>query len=113
MDNKMFFDINNMGEGVIQDLLNKELNRVLENIQDVNTVPEKKRTITAKISFSPNKTRTAAMVTVECSSNLVPDSTFETQIAIGLDGGLIKAREISAKQLSLFTEEKVNLRRAK
>jgi len=113
MSNEVFFDIHSMGEGVLQDLFDKELNRVLKNINDVNTDPEQKRSITVKINFLPNKTRSAAIVKVECIPKLATDSKFETQIAIGLDNGLVKAKELDAKQLSLFTDAKQNLRRMK
>jgi hypothetical protein len=56
--------------GAISDLFGMEFARVLANIHDPNTVPNKARTITIKMEIKPDKTRRNAEVKVHSSSSL-------------------------------------------
>ena len=53
-------------------LFSRELERVLENIHDETTHPTKVRTITIKVHFEPNVTRTELATMVEASSKIAP-----------------------------------------
>ena len=82
------------------------LQEVLDNIQDVNTMPKKKRTITLKVEIEPDEQRGIGKVVVACESKLAPVKPFGTHIYMGRDkAGKGVATEMNP-QGSLFDQEK-------
>ena len=55
-------EIDNIGGGVVKELFKRELLKVCENIDDVNTNAKDARVITLKISLKPSEDRTTADV---------------------------------------------------
>jgi len=62
--------VENIGGGVIKELFKRELDRVCENIDDINCNAKDTRVITLKIAIKPSEDRTTADVSVKAMSNL-------------------------------------------
>ena len=51
-------DMRTMNNGGVVEAVNIALAKVADNIADVNTPPDKPRTVTLKITFKPDESRT-------------------------------------------------------
>lgn len=60
----------NIGGGVIDELFKRELQKVCENIDDINTNAKDTRIITIKVSIKPTEDRTTADVSVKATASL-------------------------------------------
>ena len=58
--------------GVVIDMFNEELSKVLANIADENTKPDAVRQITLKVTIKPDKSRQGAATAVDVTSRLCP-----------------------------------------
>ena len=76
-------------EGGIKELADRDLQRVLENLKDVNTDPKKARSISVKFTLTSD----AVNVRVQVDSKLAPVKPQETTIDVGYDSGRIVAVE--------------------
>jgi hypothetical protein len=90
------FNLENFSGGQLSEQINTEIEKVVNNIYDPNTDPNKVRKVVATISFKPNKKRTGAAVVVDVKSTLAPSFPTETNIAIDRDfnTGMVLATEI-------------------
>ena len=101
--NAVTFDT--IAHGAAAEKFQAELMRVLANIADPNTPAIKKRTISIKLAFLPNKDRSEAIITVDSSSTLVASQTCDTHVFIGRHKGALVAIEHNPNQLGLFEEK--------
>lgn len=62
--------LSNIGDGVAQELFQREIGAVIRNIKDVNTDPESKRKVVLEIAIAPTETRDVGQVTIKCTSKL-------------------------------------------
>ncbi|EIE3860326.1 hypothetical protein LDE17_000344 [Staphylococcus pseudintermedius] len=68
--------LSELGQGALQELFESELEKVIENINDINTDPTKKRKITMTIDIKSDEYREIIFAHVKVKSNLVSmDST--------------------------------------
>ncbi|EGQ3718309.1 hypothetical protein HN173_000195 [Staphylococcus pseudintermedius] len=68
--------LSELGQGALQELFESELEKVIENINDINTDPTKKRKITMTIDIKSDEYREIIFADVKVKSNLVSmDST--------------------------------------
>lgn len=74
---RSFLEINN---GEIIAKADYELQRVIENINDINTDPTKAREITIKISFKANESRTQIFTTAHVSSKIQNTKKIEATL---------------------------------
>jgi len=72
--------------GAIMERVDVETERVLANIQDVNTRATAKRTLTLKLEFAPDESRQSVSVKCTASSKLEPLGSISTQIFMVPDG---------------------------
>lgn len=91
--------------GALVELFQAELVRTLDNIADINTDPEQKRTITITLELKPGPKRDTADVKVKCASKLAGIMTLNTQFFLGKQGGKLVAVENDPRQGGLFDEE--------
>lgn len=83
-----------MQGGALTEKFNRELQKVLDNLDDPNTDSKKTRTIDLKVKFVPNPKRDTAVVEIHASSKLAPIVPVETTIGIGRDNkGKLMAAE--------------------
>ena len=62
--------IENIGGGVLKELFERELEKVCENIDDINTNAKDTRVITLKISIKPSEDRSTGDISVKAASSL-------------------------------------------
>lgn len=96
--------LDTIGNAALVELFDAELARVLDNIQDPNTDAKTKRTITVKVSFSPNENRDIADVNLTCGSKLAGIKTVATRLFVGRHRGKLIAVENNPQQSTLFDQ---------
>ena len=81
--------------GALQEKFNKAFERVIENLQDVNTSFKNKRKITITLDFTQNESRDDVQVTVDVVEKLAPQAGMKTSFYIGKD---LKSGELYAEE---------------
>jgi len=71
--------------GALQEKFNKAFERVIDNLQDVNTPFKVKRKINIQLDFVQNETRDDVHVNVSVVEKLAPQSPMTTAFSIGRD----------------------------
>jgi len=74
---KSILDINN---GMVIELADYEMKKILGNIADPNTDAKKKRKITIELGFTPNEDRSQIKVEIKTKSTLTPNKPAETTL---------------------------------
>lgn len=92
------FNLSEIAEGAVQAKFAKEVERVCENILDLNTDAGKKRKITLTLTYLPNDQRNSVDVGVEAKSTLAPQVGTSTTMLLGRDmnTGFIAANELKS-----------------
>jgi hypothetical protein len=91
----------NLADGSIVEKLNRELEKITQNIMDKNTNPKKERKITLTLSFKPNENRDFVRTTITTKTTLATEQGVETQILVGKDSeGQLHLNEV--RQQSMF-----------
>jgi hypothetical protein len=78
-------ELSNIQNGVVFDLFEEELRKVLANIEDENTVANTERSITIKIAVKPDKTRRTGDVKIQTSSTLAKVKPAESLLFFDRD----------------------------
>lgn len=76
--------------------LNKALEKITENVQDLNTDAQKVRKINVSISFRPNDERNFVATTVETKLSLAPELGATTALSMGRD---LRTGEVEAVEI--------------
>lgn len=71
--------------GALLERFTMEMAKIVQNIIDPNTDPEKNRTITIKLTFKPDKGRKSVKTSIATSLCLAPLLADETMLLIGQD----------------------------
>lgn len=81
--------------GALQEKFNKAFERVVENLQDVNTSFKNKRKITVTLDFTQNEARDDVHCEISVVEKLAPQSPMTTSFGIGknLETGEMFAQE--------------------
>jgi hypothetical protein len=99
-------DIMKLADGAIVEKLNRELDKITQNIVDKNTDPKKERKIILTLSFKPNENRDFVVTKIQTKTTLATEMGVETQIIVGKDSeGQLHLNEV--KQQSLFNNKSV------
>ena len=75
-----------MAAGAIEEKVDYEVSRVIDNILDLNTKPDAKRKITITLVFQPDAERKHISIQAEAKSTLVPTAAVATSMIITSDG---------------------------
>ncbi len=75
-----------MAAGAIEEKVDYEVSRVIDNILDLNTKPDAKRKITITLVFQPDAERKHIAIQAEAKSTLVPTAAVSTSMMITSDG---------------------------
>lgn len=75
-----------MASGAIEEKVDYEVSRVIDNILDLNTKPDAKRKITITLVFQPDAERKHISIQAEAKSTLVPTAAVATSMVITSDG---------------------------
>ena len=78
-------DLGELAGGTLQEKFDRELTRVVENMQDPNTPFNEKRGITINISFHQNELRDDAKIEISVKSKLAGVISAKTNFAMGKD----------------------------
>lgn len=97
--------LDNIKGGAVSELFSAELSRVLENIDDINTDPKQKRTITLTVSLEPDSNRENVEIKAKCVSKLAGLMTVSTKAFIGKRDGRLVAVENDPLRGGLFDQE--------
>ena len=98
----------NIGGGAAVEMFDQELNKVLENLDDVNKKGKDERSITVTVKFKPGEAQGIIGTSIEVKSKLSGQRVHPTHIMIGRNGTKMEARELQQKQKPLpFTENVV------
>lgn len=105
MEKNEMLSLENIGRGAAIEKFQDSLERVIENIVNPNTQPDKARKITLEVTFKPGKNdRSRCAVTVNSKETLAPLTEFETIVDVGMENGVPEATEFAPRQSGLFPE---------
>ncbi len=71
--------------GALQEKFSKAFEKVVENLQDINTPYKNKREINIKMKFTQNELRDDVSVEVDVTEKLAPQAGMKTGFSIGKD----------------------------
>lgn len=94
-------DLREMVGGALQDKFQHSFERVMENLQDLNTPFKDKREIIIKMTFAQNEQRDNVVASVKVTEKLASQGELTTQFAMGKDlrTGEVIAEEYGNNQL--------------
>lgn len=78
-------DLSQLAGGTLQEKFDREITRVIDNMQDPNTPFGEKRKITINISFVQNEMRDDAKIEISLNSKLAGVISAKTNFAMGKD----------------------------
>lgn len=98
MTEKIDLELSALAEGAVQEKLNKELEKVFNNIHDPNTSATAKRGVTIKLEFKPDENRQVISLSCDFVPKLAPIEGVATTILTGrdLDTGMVEAHELKS-----------------
>lgn len=99
MDKKLIgLDLTHIADGGLQEKLDKELEKVFDNILDLNTEAKAKRKVTITLTMSSNEERTVVDTVMDVKSKLAPQNGVATTILVGrdYDTGRVHANELKS-----------------
>ena len=94
MKNKSNVQLSEIDNGGLQQRFENELARVIENIIDPNTDPDKKRKIQINIEVVPKGNRDDVALAMEVKSTLLPRRKVYADVLIDTDGEGVYANEL-------------------
>lgn len=75
-----------MAQGAIEEKVDYEVSRVIDNILDPNTKPDAKRKVTITLEFVPDAERRRIAISATAKSVLVPATAAVTAVVVTTDG---------------------------
>lgn len=75
-----------MAKGAIQERVDYEVSKVIDNILDTNTDPTAKRKVTLTLELKPDKERSVVAITASAKATLAPTVPVGTSLVITADG---------------------------
>ena len=88
-------DLTQLAGGTLQEKFDREITRVVENMQDPNTPFNEKRGITINLSFHQNELRDDAKIEISVKSKLASVISAKTNFAMGKD---LKSGEVLVRE---------------
>lgn len=86
MEQDMRSSILQMAKGAIQERVDYEVSRVVDNILDMNTEPTVKRKVVLTIEMKPDENRQVITMNASAKSTLAPTTPIGTSLVITSDG---------------------------
>ena len=96
MDKNINLNLSELSNGAIQEKIDRELKKVMQNILDPNTDFNKARKISITISMTSNEQRNSLSTDVAVKSTLAPQKSVSTTVLVGRNKqtGQIQAAEL-------------------
>lgn len=90
-------DLNTFANGALAERFHQEFERVMENMNDLNTDPKKARKIVLTLSFAGDKKRDVWNCQVQATSKLAPTEAVESKILLDMDqNGNLVGQELAS-----------------
>lgn len=100
-----------MARGALMERADYELERVIENILDVNTPSDKKRKLTVTLELTPSGNRSMVAISAYAKSTLCATEPVQAQFWLGVDkNGVPGMREMLAESPDQTVMEEVEER---
>lgn len=120
----MKVDLKEMVGGALQEKFQNSFDRVMENLQDVNTPYKAKREIVIKMTFAQNEARDNVMTSIKVTEKLAAQGELTTQFAVGKDlrtgkiiaeeyGNKLKGQLEFGEEVDMQTGEVLDFRKVK
>ena len=110
MENKLLnVNLENFAGGVIPEMFERELKRVLEDIDDPNTSPKKLREINIKIALRPDENRETCAFGVSVTSKICGVRPQSSILFLVRRGGRLQAFQSDPRQMDAFADAKPQL----
>ncbi|MED2985534.1 replication terminator protein [Bacillus thuringiensis] len=94
---EVMIDLNTFADGALSERFHQEFERVMENMNDLNTDPKKARKIVVTLSFSGDQKREVWNCQVQATSKLVPTEAVESKILLDMDqNGNLVGQELAS-----------------
>lgn len=94
--------ISTIANGALFELVDRELERVVADILDLNTEAEAKRSVSIKITIAPDKNRGFGVAMIEVSSSLGKPKPVGSTMFFGRKNGKIVVLENATQQGEMF-----------
>lgn len=85
MDSYRAITLGNLANGGAEEVFQRELKKVLDNIADVNADWKVPRQITLSVKFIPNEKREGAAMVVQSATKLAPPIVASAAVHLGRD----------------------------
>lgn len=96
-DKTIKIDLSKIANTALQEKVDKELEKVLDNILDLNTKANAMRKLTITLAMSTDDERTVVTTSMEVKSTLAPQKGVSTSVIVGRDDeGRIHANELKS-----------------
>ena len=80
MNDDQMMKLETIASGALEELFQRELQRVIQDIDDPNSDPEVRRQITLEVNFHPNSERSSAVVQVKAKSKLAGNRPVSSNV---------------------------------
>lgn len=111
MDKTIKLHLSAIGEGGLQEKVDKELEKVFDNILDPNTDTKTARKLTITLTMKPDDTRQTVATGMEVKSTLAPQTGVATTVLVGQKDGKVYANELkSSIPGQMYFDEKGEVR---
>lgn len=112
MTNKTIkLDLSQIGDGGLQEKVDKELEKVIANILDPNTEAKTARKLVITLTMKSDDTRQTVATAMEIKSTLAPQKAVATTILVGQEGDQIYANELKSNMPSqTYFDDQATLR---
>lgn len=92
------FNLAELQEGAAQEQIDKEVEKIMKNILDLDTEAKIKRKLTITVDFVPDEKRQVITTDVQVKSTLAPQERVSTTMLAGrdVDTGFIEAQELKS-----------------
>ena len=101
--------LGNFAQGAANELFERELKSVVDNIDDINTSPIVKRKITLTFTIEPDLGRETAKLSVDAKSTLAPVKGASGLTYFGRRNGKLSAYHHNINQTEMNFDEKPSL----
>ncbi|HEP1783021.1 TPA: hypothetical protein VCA04_001204 [Streptococcus suis] len=111
MDKTIKLDLSALGEGGLQEKVDKELEKVFDNILDPNTDSKVARKLVITLTMKADDSREVVSTSMDVKSTLAPQTGVATTVLVGKKDGKTYANELKSNMLGqMYFDDKAQLR---
>lgn len=93
MNDVQRIELANFAGGAVEELFKNDLEKVIDNIADINTSDKAARKLTIEFKFVPMEGRDLVGVEVKTKTTLAPTEGTKTKMVLNMDGDVLVAAE--------------------